>query len=84
MNEFIKSLKVEDNSNKKVQLTRLRNVVKAEIKHITESDLHTADEKLEQLDVLHNIYKILNNYNELKPVLQRYFAEKAEKNKWER
>lgn len=78
-NSFKESLKVNCNSRKNVQLTRMKNFVKAELKHIFESDLYEDDEKLEDLNVLHNMWKILNNYDELEPILQEFFKDKYER-----
>ena len=41
-------------------------------------------EKAEQLDTLINFTKIIDNYDELQPILKEYFSKKAEKEKWDR
>ena len=49
--------------------TKLINVLKAEAKQVLESK--------------EDMMKIIQNYDELEPVLQKYFAEKHNKEKWE-
>ena len=44
-------------------------------------DIYT---KLEEMDNIQNMFKIINNYAELEPLLRKFFKEKAEKDKWER
>ena len=42
------------------------------------------NKKAEKMNVLFNFKKILDNYEELEPVLSKYFNEKAEKERFER
>ena len=39
-------------------------------------------EKLSEMNDIQNMLKILDNFEELRPVLQEYFAEKYKKEKW--
>ena len=63
--------------------TKLNNVLKAEAEYIMENekDLHT---KVDKMDTLFNLKKILDNYDELEPILEKYFTEKSKKQKFER
>lgn len=40
------------------------------------------NERLEKLDVLWNINRYFENYEDLKPVMQKFFIEKARKEKF--
>ena len=60
---------------------KLNNVLKAEIKSIKDSDAEPED-KLERIDTIINLKKILDSYDELEPVLKQFFADKAVKDKW--
>lgn len=39
--------------------------------------------KINRMNEIFNIKKILESYDELEPVLAKYFKEKAQKEKWE-
>jgi hypothetical protein len=41
-------------------------------------------EKIQRLDTLINLTKIVEHYDELQPILRDYFNGKADKEKWER
>lgn len=41
-------------------------------------------EKIDRMDTILNMTKIIQNYDELKPVLQKFFREKIQDEKWER
>jgi len=68
--------------DKEIQ-TKLNNVLKAEAKYVMENekDLYT---KVEKMDTLFNLKKILDNYDELEPVLIDYFNRKADREKFDR
>ena len=51
------------------------------LEHLIQEELALIQEKA---DVLYNMFKYLSNYHELKPVMQKFFKEKQEKEKWER
>lgn len=38
--------------------------------------------KVKKMNDITNLIKIMDNYEELEPVLQKFFKEKAEKEKW--
>ena len=61
--------------------TVLSNTLKNEAKYILE---HDTDCKLEKMNTIFNLQKILNNYDELEPLLQDFFRKKYDKEKWER
>lgn len=67
----------------KAMIVRLEHLINEELALIEET---TSDktERLEKADVLYNMFKYLSNYEELKPVLKKFFKEKHEKEKWER
>ena len=42
------------------------------------------DTRLKKTNTIFNLKKILDNYDELEPILIDYFSKKSEKDKWER
>ncbi len=66
--------------NKIIQ-TKLNNVLKAELQIIKTSDTELS-EKAEMLNDIGNIKKIIDNYDELEPLLKKYFEKKAQDKKW--
>lgn len=62
---------------------QLINVIKAEIKHIlqTEKDPKVEEEKV---TIWFNIKNFIDNYDELEPILREYFDKKNQKDKCER
>ena len=62
--------------------TKLINVLKAEARQILDSDEEMSS-KVNKMNDIDHILKIIQNYDELEPVLQKYFAEKHNKEKWE-
>jgi len=68
--------------NKEIK-TKLDNVLKAEAEYTmkNEENLHT---KVEKMDILFNLKKILDNYDDLEPVLIDYFNRKADRERFER
>ena len=62
--------------------TKLINVLKAEARQILVSK-ETRLEKLEKMNDIDHLLKIIQNYDELEPVLAKYFEEKHNKEKWE-
>ena len=68
-------IEVEKDEIKKVQeklLERLKDM----------DNVNDPIEALHRIDVLWNINQYITNYEELKPVLQKFFIQKAKKNKW--
>ena len=41
-------------------------------------------EKIDRMNTILNLTKIAENYDELEPILNDYFSNKADKEKWER
>ena len=62
---------------------QLTNVLKTEIKYVMQNE-QNKQQKIDKINTLFNIKKIIDNYDELEPVLREYFKNKAEKDKWER
>ena len=61
---------------------KLNNVLKHELKYTVDCD-ESVEEKLERADTLINLKKILDNYDELEPLLKSYFLRKVEKDRWD-
>ncbi len=61
---------------------KLLNILKAEAEYTLHSD-EDIEEKIERMNDIFNIKKIIENYEELEPLLKKYFREKAEKEKLE-
>ena len=61
--------------------TILSNTLKHEAKHILEYE-EDMKAKIERMNIIFNFQKIINNYDELEPVLKKFFTKKAEQNKW--
>ncbi|MBR3002884.1 MAG: hypothetical protein IKF38_04930 [Clostridia bacterium] len=62
--------------------TKLINVLKAEARQILDSDEEMSS-KVNKMNDIGHLLKIIQNYDELEPVLAKYFAEKHNKEKWE-
>lgn len=82
MSDFRDKLRVNQEelrkSGKKVAIKRLQRILREQIAYVLENKSFTDDEKLEQQTVFLRMYKILENYDELEPVLTDFFREKAE------
>lgn len=63
--------------------TKIDNVLKAESDYIMKHEENTK-EKLNKMNTLFNLKKIIDNYDELEGTLKKFFEEKAEKEKFER
>lgn len=72
---------------KKLEIERLEQLILNELDAMsTPMELKATDDnqKLARAGVLFNIYKVLVNYDEIEPVLSKFFGEKAKKMKfWE-
>ena len=66
MNKFIK--------------TKLNNVLKTELEFTMHNDEDTL-EKLDRVNTIQNIKKVIDNYDELEPLLKEFFSKKADKEK---
>ena len=63
--------------------TVLTNAIKYEATYTLRAE-EDINKKLIKMNTLLNIQKIIDNYDELEPILKKYFIEKAERDKWER
>ena len=61
-------------------IEKFENLVNKELNKLEK--IKNPEERLEKLDTLFKIHKILNNFDELKPVLENFFLNKEEKDKW--
>lgn len=61
----------------------LSNRLKYEAECILKSD-ENIKIKFKKMDIILNLQKILENYDELEPLLKNFFTEKAKQKKWER
>lgn len=66
----------------KVLETKLINVLKAEAKQTIESQEEILI-RISKMNDIENMLKIIQNYEELTPVLAKFFEEKYNKEKWE-
>lgn len=71
-------------SGKKVAIERLSRILAEQMAYVSENDSFSLYEKAEQMTVFYRVSKILENYDELEPVLSKYFSKKAEKERWNR
>lgn len=62
---------------------KLGNVLKAEADYInkTEEDIQS---RFIRMNEILNLMKIIENYDELEPVLKKYFQEKADRDRFDR
>lgn len=65
----------------KVLETKLNNILIGELQLIKNSN-ESVEEQLKKVDTIANLKKILDNYDELDPILRTFFADKANKEKW--
>lgn len=61
---------------------KISNVLKATAESILENTNESSEIRLARMDTVMNLQKIVDNYDELEPVLKKFFAEKASKEKW--
>lgn len=60
---------------------KLNNVLKSEGQYIMKNEKNIMN-KLKKMNVIFNMQKIVDNYDELEPILKDYFRKKAEKEKY--
>lgn len=65
----------------KLTKSRLLEVLKTEASYIMRSDEDIFN-KIEKMNDIINLQKVLENYEELEPVLKKYFNENAIRKKW--
>lgn len=68
--------------NKEIK-TKLDNVLKSEGDYILKNETDK-NKKIDKMNTIFNIKKILDNYDELEPVLIEFFNKKAEKSRFDR
>ena len=61
---------------------KMTNVLKATAESIMKDQKEDGKIRLERMDTVINLQKIIDNYDELEPVLKKFFAEKARKEKF--
>ena len=61
-------------------ISSIQNALKEEVDK--QKDIIDRKELIENANVLYNLNKILANYDELEPVLTKYFADKYRKERW--
>lgn len=63
--------------------TKLDNVLKAEGDYILKNE-NNKNKKIDKMNTIFNMKKIIDNYDELEPVLIEFFSKKAEKSRFDR
>ena len=66
--------------NKLIQ-TKINNILKAELQAVKTSDTELS-EKVEIVDTIKNLKMIVDNYDELEPLLKEFFEKKYQDKKW--
>ena len=68
--------------NKEIK-TKLDNVLKSKGDYILKNE-NDKNKKIDKMNTIFNMKKIIDNYDELEPVLIEFFSEKAEKSRFDR
>ena len=68
---------------KEVIMSRMTNVLKGQAMYIKEDDSISTQDKCIQMDVILDLMRFLNDYDENIQVLNRYIEQKRQKEKWE-
>ena len=63
--------------------TKLDNVLKAESEYTLKNE-KDQKKKMDKMNTLFNLKKIIDNFDELEPILKEYFNKKNEKEKFDR
>lgn len=63
--------------------TKLMNVLKAEFDYV-ETHENVKELKLQKMGDVYHMQKIINNFDELEPVIAEYLNKKAERERFER
>lgn len=71
----------KEKSHKQIALDRMFNVLKGQGMFITESTMLTPEEKIEEFDVVYVLTKFLEDFDENKGVLDKYWRKKREQEK---
>ena len=64
------------NKGKDAVKIRLVNILKGQNAYILENDSFTQEEKIDQVQVIINLMKIIDNYDEIIPILEKNEREK--------
>lgn len=73
--------KCEELRMDKIIHKQLSNVLKTEIKYVMQNE-ENQQEKIDKINTLFNLKKIIDNYDELEPLLQEFFNKKYQQQKW--
>ena len=68
---------------KEAIMSRMTNVLKGQAMYIKEDDNILTQDKCIQMDVILDLMRFLNDYDENVQVLNRYIEQKRQKEKWE-
>ena len=68
---------------KEAIMSRMTNVLKGQAMYIKEDDSISTQDKCIQMDVILDLMRFLNDYDENIQVLNRYIEQKRQKEKWE-
>lgn len=66
---------------KKGMLKRLINIIHDEYREIEKNGINT-DDKFQKMNVMLNMMKIIENYDELEPTLKKFFSDKHDREKF--
>ena len=67
---------------KEVIMSRMTNVLKGQAMYIKEDDSISTQDKCIQMDVILDLMRFLNDYDENVQVLNRYIEQKRQREKW--
>lgn len=67
--------------NDKEIYTKIDNVLKAEGKYILKHE-KDIDKQVGKMQILFRLKKIIDNYDELEPILEKFFEEKARRERF--
>lgn len=71
----LKGIKTMENPGKEEQILKIEKFVLKELENIQKEENMDKKEMIERASVLFNFYKILENYDELQPMLTKDFEE---------
>lgn len=63
--------------------TKLDNMLKTECEYTLKNE-KDRNKKIDKMNTLFNLKKIIDNFDELEPVLREYFSKKADKDRFEK
>lgn len=68
------------NKNEKTEKREIQKFISNELDKVAKSK--TREERLDKTQMLFRLNQYLDNYDELTPVLEKYFEEKYKRDKW--